>query len=92
MVDIHVRSNLPEYYICARESRAESGPILGSRRRVVVQVEAISKDHAMERLAAEYPFVARADWEILEVVEKFDENGKEHDIGFFGTKLPLQKH
>lgn len=84
MVDIFVRSNLPQYYICGRVSRASGG------LSVFVQVEATSKDQAIDRLSAEYPYIARNDWEIIEIIDKFDEKGNEHDIGVFGTKLPLK--
>lgn len=85
MFDILVRSNLPQYFICARLSRATG------RLKVFVQVEAHNKDQAIDRLREEYPYIERSDWEILDIIEKFDHNGNEHDIGTFGTKLPLPK-
>jgi len=85
MFDIFVRSNLPQYFICARVSRATA------ELNVFVQVEAHNKDHAIERLREEYPYIDGSDWEILEIIDKFDHNGGEHDIGTFGTKLPLPK-
>ena len=89
-MELLLRSNLTKWFICGRESRAASGPIFGTRLRVMVQVEATSKDHAIERLKGEYPFVDSSDWQIMDEFDLRDENGKEYNIGFFGTKLPLK--
>lgn len=54
------------------------------RRKSIVAVEAISKDHALERLACEFPHVARMDWDFIDEVDPKD------DIGVFGQTLKLE--
>lgn len=55
-----------------------------TRRKVVVAVEAINKDHALERLAAEFPHVARMDWDFI------DEVSQDDDLGGLGQTLKLK--
>lgn len=68
-------------YLFIRESRVGIFPF---RRRfnVVVQVDAMNKDHAIARLQQEYPYVKGSDWDF---VEELDIDS--HDVGKVGTRL-----
>ena len=55
-----------------------------TRRKVIVAIEAISKDHALERLAEHFPHVARMDWDFIDEVDPAD------DIGVFGQTIKLE--
>lgn len=55
-----------------------------ARRFLVnVQVEAFSKDHAIERLQKIYPHVTKKEWEFV------DELDASHDLGMMGASHPF---
>lgn len=53
---------------------------------VFVSVEAINKDHAIQRLHAKYPYIKKSQWDYL------DELDPEHFVGALGEDLPLTTH
>lgn len=54
------------------------------RLPVPVSVDAISKDHAIERLKEKWPEIDSMDWDFLEELDP------EHDIGALGDHLPFK--
>jgi hypothetical protein len=88
MFDIFSKRKRSRYFIFARQSAISS---LRGRSNVFVQVEAFDKDHAISRLRDEFPFVESKDWDLLDEIDTQDASGNLHDIGAFGTKLPLIK-
>lgn len=58
----------------------------GSLQRlpVPVSVDAISKDHAIERLREKWPEIPALDWDFLEELDP------EHDLGALGEHLPFK--
>lgn len=47
-----------------------------------VTVEGVDKDHALQRLIAEYPWTHIMDWDFI------DELDPDHFVGAFGVDLP----
>lgn len=54
------------------------------RLPVPVSVEAISKDHAIERLKEKWPEIDSLDWDFIEELDP------EHDLGMLGDSLPFK--
>lgn len=54
------------------------------RMNVPVCVEAISKDHAIERLVEKWPTIGKMDWDFLEELDPM------HDLGMMGETLPYR--
>lgn len=70
----------------ARQSHI--GHMIGGQMRfppVFVCVEALNKDHAIERLKEKYPFVESHEWDFLEELDP------EHDLGALGETLKLPR-
>jgi hypothetical protein len=53
---------------------------------VIVCVQALDVDHAMQRLLNYAPFTNFYDWDFIEQVDY------DHFVGGLGTDLPLQEH
>jgi len=88
MINFFVRKKRAKYFIFARLTGIS---LRHGRNNVFVQVEAFDKDHAVNRLVEKFPHVERKEWDFLEEMDLADTSGKLHDIGSFGTKLPLTK-
>ncbi len=70
-------------YLFIRASQILNRMADGSMQRfpVTVAVEAISKDHAIERLVEKWPTVDKMEWDFLEELDP------EHDLGMLGETL-----
>lgn len=69
-------------FLFIRESRVAVFGLTLRRHNVVVQVDALNKDHAIARLGQEYPYVKSGDWDFLEELDI-----DSHDVGKVGTRL-----
>ena len=70
-------------YLFIRASQVLNRMADGSMQRfpVTVAVEAISKDHAVERLVEKWPTIDKMDWDFLEELDP------DHDLGMLGETL-----
>jgi hypothetical protein len=71
----------PEKFLFARRSRVATSR--GKNHMVLIAVEGMNIDHALDRLVARWGHIPRADWEMLDKLEP------EHFMGHMGDDYPM---